>query len=336
VTSIASIPETIPLQQIQIDDRLREDLGDIAALTESIARFGLIQPIVVDADNTLVAGFRRLSAVQQLGWTAIPVRRYGTLTAQERLDIELEENERRKELTVYERAKAVARLATRAREAAAELDGTDDGCADSAHPDGSEASPATPGQRKPGSLRDIQRRLGVSESTIRAAEKHVAVVTFYPELAPLPQYRVFDIADKLDQLPTDERPSFLTRIAAAPSATWAVETDLIRAVKAKRRPRPKKKPPQSSTAASPDPLTVATGPTAAATEHQLLTPEEEENLGRRQMRRAFAEARDRFWDIMAIQPRALRKALEPTDMLEVRDFITKLCAWGDAWDEVLR
>ena len=50
---------------ITVGDKTRTDLGDIEGLAASIARIGLLQPIVVDVDGRLIAGVRRLAAFDQ-------------------------------------------------------------------------------------------------------------------------------------------------------------------------------------------------------------------------------------------------------------------------------
>ena len=53
----------------------RRTLNDIGDLADSIRAHGLLQPIVVrriDSGYELVAGHRRLAAVQQLGWARVP------------------------------------------------------------------------------------------------------------------------------------------------------------------------------------------------------------------------------------------------------------------------
>lgn len=54
--------------------RHRQDLGDLASLIESIRTLGLLHPIVVTPDGTLVAGHRRFVACQSIGMTEVPVR----------------------------------------------------------------------------------------------------------------------------------------------------------------------------------------------------------------------------------------------------------------------
>jgi ParB-like chromosome segregation protein Spo0J len=61
------------IANIKIGTRHRKDLGDIEGLARSIADVGLLHPIVVRADGTLIAGERRLEACKQLGWTDVPV-----------------------------------------------------------------------------------------------------------------------------------------------------------------------------------------------------------------------------------------------------------------------
>lgn len=103
--------QTIPLTQIKISpDRQRKNFVDIDKLAKSLARFGLLHPVVLDADNTLIAGERRLRAAQSLGWTNIPFNRRDQLTDIEKQELELEENVNRQDLSWQERVCAVARI----------------------------------------------------------------------------------------------------------------------------------------------------------------------------------------------------------------------------------
>ena len=63
----------LPIADIMVGTRHRREMGDIAGLAASMAELGLLQPIVVRPDGTLIAGERRLRAAEQLGWTHIPV-----------------------------------------------------------------------------------------------------------------------------------------------------------------------------------------------------------------------------------------------------------------------
>ena len=69
-------PRTLswPIDKIRIGERTRKDMGDIAGLAANIAEIGLLHPIVVKPDGTLIAGQWRLCALQQLGWKTVPIR----------------------------------------------------------------------------------------------------------------------------------------------------------------------------------------------------------------------------------------------------------------------
>ena len=62
------------IDQIKIGERYRQDMGNLSLLSASIEQVGLLQPIGVTPDQTLVFGQRRLLAVQLLGWESIPAR----------------------------------------------------------------------------------------------------------------------------------------------------------------------------------------------------------------------------------------------------------------------
>lgn len=94
------------LDSIIVGDRVRKDMGDIESLAESMKRHGLLHPVVVKKDGTLVAGHRRLEAAKHLGWETIPVT---TIEVEDLLSAERDENEERKNFTPSE-AVAIGRL----------------------------------------------------------------------------------------------------------------------------------------------------------------------------------------------------------------------------------
>lgn len=90
-------------------DRYRKDMGDLKDLANSLTEFGQIQPCVINRENNLIAGGRRLAACIMAELevkcvyedTADPVRMR---------ELEIEENLRRKQFTPGEEALALADL----------------------------------------------------------------------------------------------------------------------------------------------------------------------------------------------------------------------------------
>jgi len=91
-------------------DRQRKTLQKIEELAESIQRLGLINPITIQRDGTLIAGERRYTACRSLGWTDIPAQFIDDLSSYDIKSIELEENIKREDLTWQEQAQALADL----------------------------------------------------------------------------------------------------------------------------------------------------------------------------------------------------------------------------------
>ncbi len=90
----------LPLDQIRVGFRHRHDMGDLQALAASMTAIGLLQPIGVTADLTLVFGERRLRAAKMLGWNTIPAR---IVDVPSIVAGEYAENEVRKNFTPSER-----------------------------------------------------------------------------------------------------------------------------------------------------------------------------------------------------------------------------------------
>lgn len=62
----------IPIFQIMVNEGRREaDQEAVGKLADSIDELGLINPITVDQEYTLIAGLHRLEAAKRLGWTEI-------------------------------------------------------------------------------------------------------------------------------------------------------------------------------------------------------------------------------------------------------------------------
>lgn len=94
------------LDSIVIGDRVRKEMGDIQSLAASIKRHGLLHPVVVQTDKTLVAGHRRIEAARRLGWHEIAVT---VIDVADLLSAERDENTERKDFTPTE-AVAIGRL----------------------------------------------------------------------------------------------------------------------------------------------------------------------------------------------------------------------------------
>jgi 16S rRNA G966 N2-methylase RsmD len=92
--------EKIPIDSVLIKDRTRKDFGDIKSLAESISAVGLLQPVVINENNELVDGQRRIKAFIQLGIKEIPF--YRVSLAQIILG-EFHANSNRKDFTSSER-----------------------------------------------------------------------------------------------------------------------------------------------------------------------------------------------------------------------------------------
>jgi DNA modification methylase len=110
-------------------DRQRQvvDGPSVVELSDSIARIGLIHPIVIqtlDGKPTLIAGYRRLKALEFL-WAKgqevkcgtrqfpdsfVPCIYFGELDPVDAYEIELEENIRREDLSWQDRSRAIAKL----------------------------------------------------------------------------------------------------------------------------------------------------------------------------------------------------------------------------------
>ena len=93
----------LDIAEVQVRSRLREDLGELGTLTNSIRKHGLLHPIIVDKDKALIAGLRRLEACKQAGLTRIPAFKLNTDYRDiEALDIQSDENLCRQPLTPNE------------------------------------------------------------------------------------------------------------------------------------------------------------------------------------------------------------------------------------------
>ena len=87
------------ISDIKVNNRFRKDIGSLEELKKSIQEIGLLQPIVIDENNNLIAGQRRLLACKELGMKDMEVN---VIKIQNTLRGEYDENVIRKNFTPSE------------------------------------------------------------------------------------------------------------------------------------------------------------------------------------------------------------------------------------------
>ena len=93
----------VALEDIVVRERIRQELGDLSELKASMQARGLINAIVVAADQkTLIDGERRLTSARELAWPDIEARIWRPADGLELLDVEAESNLCRKDFTLGE------------------------------------------------------------------------------------------------------------------------------------------------------------------------------------------------------------------------------------------
>jgi ParB family chromosome partitioning protein len=100
----------VPIEDIIVKKRIRKDQGDIAALADSLKRYGQISPVVINRKNILIAGGRRLEAARSLGWRTINAVIVETASPLSRLELEVEENIQRRDFSPAEEEEALKNL----------------------------------------------------------------------------------------------------------------------------------------------------------------------------------------------------------------------------------
>ena len=101
----------IEIEKIKIKDRIRKDFGNIQELADDIRDNGLINPPVITPDTyELITGERRIRAMKLLGYKQIEVRPMAVKDAEHQLNLEISENEARKDFSKTERIDYARRL----------------------------------------------------------------------------------------------------------------------------------------------------------------------------------------------------------------------------------
>lgn len=100
----------VPIARIKVKKRVRKDLGNLDDLKDSLRTYGLLNPITINSKYELIAGERRLTAAKEIGWTNINANIVDNLSELEQLEMEIEENNQRKEFTEAELLEGYKRL----------------------------------------------------------------------------------------------------------------------------------------------------------------------------------------------------------------------------------
>jgi ParB-like chromosome segregation protein Spo0J len=167
------------ISDIKIGDRSRKDLGDISSLAKSIESVGLLHPIVVCKDGTLIAGARRIAAYVALGRDEIPHTTVKSIDeALKFLLAERDENIERKDFIPSEAHAMAKRLEPFEREAAKERQakaGPSDG-------KGAKASASEKFSTPVGRASDkVASAVGLSRPTLRKIEAVIQAAEENPE-----------------------------------------------------------------------------------------------------------------------------------------------------------
>jgi len=138
--------------------RKQMDPGDLEALQESLRQYGMLEPVLVEPiigkthgyRYRLIAGFRRVTAAQNLGWKTVPARVLArALTAEEIVAVQLTENLQREHMHLRDVINAVTQLREQGR-----------------------------------SMTDVAKALGFGESTVRLYAQVGDVLRRNPKLWP--------------------------------------------------------------------------------------------------------------------------------------------------------
>lgn len=188
----------LKISEVHIGQRVRDDYGDMESLANSIKEHGLLHPIVVDSNNNLIAGCRRLLACERIGMKEIEVKVLKDISEKELRVLELEENIRRKDLTELEKSKNLVELAE-IKEGELKKQKEKMNCTESVHLN----DPHRIGDRK------VAAEIGVPAQTLRDAKQHIAAVEEFPPLENLPKYQAIQTAKELRKAPPEAQDKIL-------------------------------------------------------------------------------------------------------------------------------
>lgn len=222
----------LKMASIDLGERRRDDYGDLAKLAAGIEKVGLLHPIIVERNDSrfrLVIGGRRFKAIELLGWESIPARLVNTLTDEERREIELEENENRKDFTEHERRRtfdASKRMIEDVRRVGQILS-TDS--VDKPKPRGHAPKHGV-------AKAAVADALGIAATTITEAEHHVETAEKFPFMQGRDwrQSHVLAVRETLEDLPAPERDRIANVLSCAKLMDPPLAVQLIEKIAAKK------------------------------------------------------------------------------------------------------
>ena len=98
----------IDIDNVIIKSQLREHNGDLLTLENSIRKLGLLCPVIIDSNNVLISGRRRLAACRNAGIKKIPALKLDIdANSMIALDIQSDENLCRQPLSSRELEKHI-------------------------------------------------------------------------------------------------------------------------------------------------------------------------------------------------------------------------------------
>ena len=100
----------VNVKDIIIKKRARKNEGDLTSLMESMDKIGQLNPIILNSKMELIAGYRRLAAAKQLGWTKINATIIEIHDKADMLAIEIDENVHRLPFEETDLAEAYKKL----------------------------------------------------------------------------------------------------------------------------------------------------------------------------------------------------------------------------------
>lgn len=177
----------------------RQDLGDLSDLINSIEALGLMHDVLIDSENNLVCGRRRLEACKHLGWQEIGCK----IVDIDALRAEQDENTCRKDFTTSERVAIAKAIEERERAKAqermkAQQPKKGENVEAKAKKAGGENFPPPNELEESGKSRDIiAKKVGMSAPTLAKAKEIVEAAEQEPEVFADLQ-RKMDATGKVD------------------------------------------------------------------------------------------------------------------------------------------